>query len=265
MRKIFDSFSWLFLLAFFVPSTFIVASWNSLPDDSLYSVKLAMEKSLLVLVSPSYLAKGTLEMKYTERRFNETKRLLASKQSVEGLPYLNAQVASTKAVIEQAPDTKVQAQLAKNYIITLTSVSSQLEEQKRSLATSPVPSSASVTPTGKASVANLLPTTPKTPPPAAAAGSKPLAPTPPLPTAAATNAPPASATGPATPVAVTEITQTQEAIAVAISDLRQVAKEAEKEEKKEDRGNRREEAGNDHGFQEDRAGNDANRGRGETD
>lgn len=223
-----------------------------MPDEGLYAVKLAIEKSLLVLVSPSYIAKGTLEMKYTERRFNETKRLLASKQSVEGLPYLNAQVASTKTVIEQAPDTKVQAQLAKNYIDTLTSVSSQLEEQKRALAASPAPSSASVTPT-----------TPKTTPPAAA-GSKPLSPTPPLPTAVVTNAPPpAAATAPTTPVAVTEITQTQEAIAAAISDLQRVAREVEKEEKKEDKGNRREGAGNDHGFQEDRRGNSDNRGRGE--
>lgn len=261
MRKFFDSFTWLFLLAFLIPSTLIVASWNSLPGDSIYGIKLTLERSLLVLVSPSYIAKGTLEMKYTERRFNETKRLLASKQSVEGLPYLNAQVASTKAVIEQAPDSKVQAQLAKSYIDTLTSVSSQLEEQKRSLESSSAPVSASVTPTRKASVSNLPPTTPKTTPPAAAvAGQKPVSTTLPMPTVMVTNAPsvpPASAITPPIQVAVTEIAQTQEAIAAAINDLQQVAREAEKEEKKQEKSDRQEDRqdgspdGNEHGGRED--------------
>lgn len=134
MRKILDYFSWGFLLVFLIPSVLIVASWNALPGDRAYGVKLALESTLLFVARPSYAADGALNVKYTERRFSETKRLLADRQSVEGLPYLERQVAATKAVIDRAPSVQAKRELAKVYLATLKDVAGQLEQQKVALA-----------------------------------------------------------------------------------------------------------------------------------
>lgn len=130
MKKIIDYLTWGFLFVFFLPTTLIVASWNALPGDALYSTKLTLESTLLFFVQPSYAASGSLNVKYTERRFTETKRLLSDKQSVEGLPYLERQVSATKMVIDRAPNAKAKKQLAQTYLATLRDVSVQLEEQR---------------------------------------------------------------------------------------------------------------------------------------
>lgn len=138
MKKILDSFTWIFLLIFFLPTTLIVASWNSLPGDSLYPVKLGLESTLFFFVKPSYAAQSKLSVKYTERRFSEAKRLLSDKASVEGLPYLERQVTATKSVIDRAPNQSAKKELAKEYLVTLQQVSNDLEEEKQA-ATTPEP------------------------------------------------------------------------------------------------------------------------------
>ncbi|MBI3956264.1 hypothetical protein HY339_03320 [Candidatus Gottesmanbacteria bacterium] len=139
MRNIVDKLLWGTLLILFGPSVMIIASWNALPGDNLYGVKLALERTALALASPSYATTGNLQIKYTERRFAEAKQLMASKQSIQGLPYLQQQIAETKKAIENAPSQETQVALAKQYINTLTTVSAKLEEQKTALTTSPQP------------------------------------------------------------------------------------------------------------------------------
>lgn len=148
MRLILDKILWGTLIVLFGPSVMIVASWNALPGDNLYGVKLALERTALAIASPSYATAGSLQIKYTERRFAEAKQLLASKQSIQGLPYLEQQIAETRKAIESAPDKTTQVALAKQYINTLTTVSTDLETQKQSITTtispqSPLPSEAS--------------------------------------------------------------------------------------------------------------------------
>lgn len=201
VKKFLDALVWGFLLVFAVPTVMIVASWNSLPGDPMYGVKLGLERTLLVLVSPSYTAKGTLEMKYTERRFSEAKRLLADKASVAGLVYLDDQVTTTKNVIVQAPNAKTQKDLAEAYIATLTTLSSQLEQQKQHVV-APAPQTVSQPISGQPSQRTQ-------PQPAAAAPAA-------LPSV----------------VAAAEIAKTQATIQQAIVEMKQVAKEAEKQEEK---------------------------------
>src|SRR3990170_1229687 len=95
MRRVFEAFSTTFIVMFAVPTVLIVASWNSLPGSGMYRVKLGLEQALLLVVSPSYATRGALQVKYTERRFAESTRLLADQASIEGLPYLEKQVAVT--------------------------------------------------------------------------------------------------------------------------------------------------------------------------
>lgn len=137
MKKIFDSLTWLFLVVFFLPTTLIVASWNSLPGDSLYSVKLGLESTLLFFARPSYAASSKLSVKYTERRFSEARRLLSDKASVEGLPYLERQVAATKLVIDRAPNQTAKKELARTYLVTLRDVTAQLEKEKQTIISAP--------------------------------------------------------------------------------------------------------------------------------
>ena len=132
MRAVIDKILWGTLLVLFGPTTMIIASWNALPGDPMYGVKLTLEKAALAVASPSYASSGTLQIKYTERRYAETKQLLASRQSIEGLPYLEQQIAETKKMIENAPNKESQVALAKQYINTLASVSTDLEAQKQS-------------------------------------------------------------------------------------------------------------------------------------
>lgn len=131
MKKFFDTAIWVSLFILFVPTTLIIGSWNSLPGNFMYPVKLALERTLLVVASPSYLASSQLQVKYTERRFSETQTLLSEKHSVEGLPYLARQVETTKVAIEKAPDPQTQQVLTRQYIATLTQVSYGLEQQKQ--------------------------------------------------------------------------------------------------------------------------------------
>lgn len=143
MRSFLDKIIWIGLFLLFIPTTLVIASWNSLPGDFIYPVKLSLERSLLVLVSPSYEVSGQLQMKYTERRFADARRLLADKNSVTGLPYLDKQVEEAKIAIENAPNPEARQALVDQYIVILSQVFDGLQQQKMSLTQVP-PSTFSV-------------------------------------------------------------------------------------------------------------------------
>ncbi len=133
MRQVLNYITWGFIILFAAPTVMIIASWNSLPGDPLYGIKLGLEQALLVLVSPSFGTQGNLSVKYTEQRFSEAKRLLADKGSVEGLQYVDKQVTTTRDIIQKGNDTKVQTELAQKYIDTLTNLSAELDAQQQAL------------------------------------------------------------------------------------------------------------------------------------
>lgn len=129
MKKFIDSFLWAFLAIFSIPTILIMASWNSLPGDPLYQVKRELEHGLL-FVAPTYAAKGNLQMKYTQRRYLEAKRLLDEKQSSDGLQYLNRQVNKTREAILSGSNSRARQKLAYSYIDTLSTLHTELEVQK---------------------------------------------------------------------------------------------------------------------------------------
>lgn len=234
MRLILDKILWGTLIILFGPTVMIVASWNALPGDNLYNVKLALEKAALALASPSYATSGNLQIKYTERRFAEAKQLMASKQSIQGLPYLNQQIAETKRMIDAAPNKEAQVALAKQYITTLSTVSTDLETQKQSITmTSPqAPQIPQTPPTNTPSPTPTPPTMPQT----AATGTRGV------PTSTPTSTPKTTPTAASTPrptpapiqiaqvatttpisagqaVAALQINQTQQNVSQTIADL----------------------------------------------
>lgn len=134
MKKIFDTFSWAFLILFALPTFLIMGSWKSLPGDPMYPVKLGLEQTLLFFAKPSYATEATLNVKYTERRLADAKILLANDGSGRGLSYLSSQVIATKAVIDRAPSAEAKKQLATQYVATLRVASQELSQQKQSIA-----------------------------------------------------------------------------------------------------------------------------------
>ncbi len=152
MQKLVDNALWIISLFFIIPTILIMASWNSYPGEPMYGVKLALEKTLLFFVKPSYAAEASLNVVYTERRFAEAKTLLANDQSAKGLSYLSQQITSTTAVIDRAPNQETQKKIATEYVAKLKEVNSTLEEQKQivnskiySPEVSPVPTTKPVT------------------------------------------------------------------------------------------------------------------------
>ena len=133
MQRFFETFSWVFLTLFAVPTFLIMGSWNSLPGDLMYPVKLGLEHTLLFVVSPSYNTEAALNVKYTQNRFNEAKVLLASDQSGKGLSYLSQQIVATQEVINRAPNPEVRQQLASQYVAQLQTVSTELNQQKQQI------------------------------------------------------------------------------------------------------------------------------------
>lgn len=134
MRRILDVFSWWFLGVFAFPTFLIMGSWNSLPGDVMYPVKIGLEKILLFVAKPSYVAEASLNVKYTERRLSETKVLLSNDKSGKGLAYLSQQIVATRELIARAPNPEVKRQLTQQYIQTLKQASSDLSEQRQKIA-----------------------------------------------------------------------------------------------------------------------------------
>ncbi len=273
MRSFFNYLTWGLFAVFAIPTILVLGSWNSLPGQPMYGVKLGLEQVLLVAVSPSFQTKGDLSIKYTERRFSENQRLLSDKGSVAGLAYLDKQVVATKDVIVQGQDVKAQAALAQKYIDTLNDVSQQLAAQQQAIATQQVavaPSGGNATnppaqtyqapqPTAVQAPATqtFQPTqpayqapsptaqtfyaapTPTTYVPPAQAPVKQQAPPPQQQVQQPAAQPPPPAQQPAgaavqKAVAVEQIKQSQETIKETIKELEKVTKKAEQEDKKQE-------------------------------
>lgn len=133
-----------FLLA---PTLLVMVSWNSLPGDVVFPVKLYLEDIAIIFMSPSQTAKGTLSVKYAERRFSEATTLLATKNSVQGFAYLERQVANTSTLIQSSKDGDTKSALAHTYLVSLYVMKEQLEEQKQSLSVPSGESQRRTTPT----------------------------------------------------------------------------------------------------------------------
>ncbi|MCL4200805.1 hypothetical protein KJZ67_05745 [Patescibacteria group bacterium] len=137
MNKAVDYLSWGFIAIFAAPTVLIMASWSSLPGDTMYGVKRSFEQTLLAVARPSYDAQASLNSHYTKRRLEEAKTLLASRQSSEGLSLLSAQVQATKVMIDKAPTVEKKREAAKQYITTLQGVSNELKAQQVKIRTRP--------------------------------------------------------------------------------------------------------------------------------
>lgn len=139
MQKIFDGALWFLFLLFIVPTILIMVSWSSYPGDAMYSVKLALERTLLFVAKPNYAAEASLNVAYTERRFTEAKVMLANDKTGKGLSYLSDQVTSTTKVIDRAPNQATKKKIATEYVAKLKEVRSTLNQEPGTIRTNVAP------------------------------------------------------------------------------------------------------------------------------
>lgn len=115
------------------PTTLILASWNSLPGDSLYSSKRSLERLALGLLSPSYQAQSSLQTKLITRRLGEADLTIDKKSSSQGLEELKAQLALAQAQVNKAPTPAAKQQASQELVIALAQAQVKLETKKQTL------------------------------------------------------------------------------------------------------------------------------------
>lgn len=144
IKTLLTGFIFGLILILFVPATLILASWNAVPGDSVYSVKVGLEKAILG-ITPSDNLKTTLEIKYTERRFSEVEKIISTNTSKqdknlnESLVNLTNQAIASKNSLQKIQNSNEKIAQTENLISTLESISSKIEEKKQASNTTSVP------------------------------------------------------------------------------------------------------------------------------
>ena len=131
LRQIINIVTLTLAFLLLAPVGLILASWNSLPGDSLYPAKRTLEKVALALLSPSYQAQTDLSTKLISRRLDEADTIIDTKSSSAGLEELKAQLALVQAQIQQAPTPEVKQQVTQKLVTTLVQTQQQLETKKQ--------------------------------------------------------------------------------------------------------------------------------------
>lgn len=130
LRQIANLVTLALALLLLAPAGLILASWNSLPGDSLYPAKRTLEKVALALLSPSYQTQTSLQTKLITRRLDEATTIIDKKSSSAGLEQLKAQLALAQAQVQQAPNQEAKAAATQKLVTTLAKTQAQLETKK---------------------------------------------------------------------------------------------------------------------------------------
>jgi len=133
LRQIINIVTLTLAFLLLAPAGLILASWNSLPGDSLYSTKRTLETIALAVLSPSYQTQTSLSTKLISRRLQEADATIDKKSSSEGLDQLKAQLALVQGQIQQAPTPEVKQQVTQKLVTTLVQTQAQLETKKQTL------------------------------------------------------------------------------------------------------------------------------------
>lgn len=148
MKNVISLLLTLLTLSLALPASLILASWNALPGDRMYPVKLKLERVAVRLTGETTLARE-LEVKYIKRRFSEANKLLAKKHSTIGFTLVTAQAKTAKEKVIQAQDTQTKEILVTNLIEFNQRLDEKKAEIKTQTPTSPPATAFSATPPSK--------------------------------------------------------------------------------------------------------------------
>lgn len=110
MKKFLSALLTGFALFFSIPTALILASWNALPGQALYSVKSSMEDVALALTANTRIATA-FSVNFTDRRFDEAVRLLDKEGSTAGYELLVAEAQQAQGMVIGKQDVKNGTQL----------------------------------------------------------------------------------------------------------------------------------------------------------
>ena len=110
MKKFFSALLTGFALFFSIPTVLILASWNALPGQALYSVKSSMEDIALALTANTRIATA-FSVNFTDRRFTEAIKLQDKEGSTAGYELLVAEAQQAQGMVIGKQDVKSGAQL----------------------------------------------------------------------------------------------------------------------------------------------------------
>jgi hypothetical protein len=110
VRKFLDRLITGIAIAFVIPTTLILISWNAIPGDRFYPIKTEMEDITLALTANTRFA-SAFSLEFTDRRFNEATLLLAKEGSTIGYELLVAEAQQTQALVLDKQDVKNGSQL----------------------------------------------------------------------------------------------------------------------------------------------------------
>lgn len=133
LRQIANLVTLALALLLLAPAGLILASWNSLPGDSLYPAKRTLEKVALALLSPSYQTQTSLQTKLIARRLDEATATIDQKSSSRGLTELKSQLQTAQTQVAQAPNQEAKAVATQKLVTALTQTQAQLETKKQIL------------------------------------------------------------------------------------------------------------------------------------
>lgn len=139
MNRNLNIFLWIVFFALMAPSGMVLASWNAVPGDSTYGLKIGLEKVLLFALSPSNELESTTNSKLTERRLGEVSKVLSGVHAKESLDNLTMQIAATRESLNGIEDKQAKKEAILKYIDTLHQVTSELENQKRTRSLAYIP------------------------------------------------------------------------------------------------------------------------------
>ncbi len=112
MKKFLSALLTGFALFFSIPTVLVLASWNAIPGDRLYSVKSSLEDVALALTANTRIA-TSFSVNFTDRRFDEAAILLDRKGSTVGYELLVAEAQQTRSMVLNKQDTKNGAELVR--------------------------------------------------------------------------------------------------------------------------------------------------------
>lgn len=112
-----------------LPTTAILATWNTLPGEPLYGVKRGLEDIAVTITTQTPIGTA-LAVGLTERRFNEATTLLDEQGATTGFGLLLSQAEQAQQRVVETRDTKKAAELLSN----LTKYQEALEKKQEALA-----------------------------------------------------------------------------------------------------------------------------------
>lgn len=142
LNTVLNRIVWWILVLLAVPTTLILVSWNAVPGDSTYKIKIGLEQLLLNIV-PSADAKSSLNIKYTERRFTEVEKVLSTSSNnsanpenstvyaSESLNNLNDQVVVSGNSVQEIKNVEEKKIQTEKLIKTLETVSQKIEQKQQ--------------------------------------------------------------------------------------------------------------------------------------